>query len=99
MLADTQIKSLRLEHEPANKSCGLMTERFAVPETFVSEFSGWPSISRTLLGTVRLSVEKATKFHVPSPNQGIDDDELDDWVDVVDEGHDLNREEEREGVV
>ena len=73
-----------------------MTECFAVPETFVSEFSGWPSISRTLLGSVRLSVEKANKFHVPSPNQEIENDKLDDWVDVVDEEHDLNREEQRD---
>ena len=43
---------------------------------------------------VRLTVEKAAKFHVPPPNQEIDLDRLKNCVAVACEEHDLNREEQ-----
>ena len=50
------------------KTSGLVTGKLIIssdsfgPETFVSEFSGWPCIPRTLPRRVRLSSEKVTKF-------------------------------------
>ena len=75
-----------------------MTELFLV-QTFMFEFSGLPSIPKTLPRRVRLSVERAAKFHVTPLDQELDLDKLKKWVAVVDEEHDLNRDQQREGMV
>ena len=66
-----------------------MTECLSVPETFVSEFSGWPTVSPTLPRRVRLTIVKATMFRAPLSNQEFDVVEVDKWV-AVDEEHGLN---------
>ena len=61
-----------------------------VLETFVFEFSGWPSRLKTWPGRVRLSMEILAKSDTKLPDQTINIDKLRNWVAVVDEEHDLN---------
>ena len=61
-----------------------------VLETFVFEFSGWPSRLKTWPDRVRLSMEILAKSDTKLPDQTINIDKLRNWVAVVDEEHDLN---------
>ena len=61
-----------------------------VLETFVFEFSGWPSRLKTWPDRVRLSMEILAKSDTKLPDQTIDVDKLRNWVAVVDEERDLN---------
>ena len=72
---DLQIKTMELEDGQA-KTCGELTTELFLVQTFMFEFSGLPSIPKTLPRRVRLSVERAAKFHFTTLDQEFDLDKL-----------------------